>query len=53
MVSKLEVVSPSASIDAILNLFKEDKIAIVADDQEFYGLITKIDLINHLRKKAV
>ncbi len=53
MVSKLEVVSPSASIDDILNLFKEDKIAIVADDQEFYGLITKIDLINHLRKKAV
>ncbi len=53
MVSKLEVVSPSASIDDILNLFKEDKIAIVADDHEFYGLITKIDLINHLRKKAV
>ena len=53
MVSKLEVVSPSASIDDILNLFKEDKIAIVADDQDFYGLITKIDLINHLRKKAV
>ncbi len=53
MVSNLEVVSPSASIDNILALFKQDKIAIVSDDTEFYGLITKIDLINHLRKTAV
>ncbi len=53
MVSSLEVVKPSASIEDILSLFKQDKIAIVADNDEFYGLITQIDLINHLRKKAV
>jgi cystathionine beta-synthase len=50
MVTDLEIVPPSASIDSIIHLFKEDKVAIVADDDTFYGLITQIDLINHLRK---
>ncbi|MFT5505789.1 MAG: cystathionine beta-synthase [Gammaproteobacteria bacterium] len=53
MVTSLEVVTPGAGIDEILALFKEDKIAIVADDDTFYGLITKIDLINHLRKTTL
>jgi cystathionine beta-synthase len=50
MVTNLEIVPPKASIDDILLLFREDKIAIIADDDQFYGLITQIDLINHLRK---
>jgi len=50
MVTDLEIVPPSANIDSIIHLFKEDKVAIVADDDTFYGLITQIDLINHLRK---
>lgn len=53
MVTELEIVPPSASIDSILPLFKQDKVAIVADDTTFYGLITQIDLINHLRKATV
>ena len=53
MVTDLKIVPPSASIDSILHLFKEDKIAIVADDETFYGLITQIDLINHLRKATM
>ena len=53
MVTDLEIVLPSASIDSILPLFKQDKVAIVADGSTFYGLITQIDLINHLRKAAL
>lgn len=53
MVTDLEIVPPSADIDSILHLFKEDKVAIVADDNTFYGLITQIDLINHLRKATM
>jgi cystathionine beta-synthase len=53
MVSNLEMVSPTASVDDIVNLFKEDKVAIIADDGEFYGLITQIDLINHLRQTTL
>ena len=50
MVKGLETVAPSADIDDIVALFKEDKVAIIADSDKFYGLITQIDLINHLRK---
>jgi len=50
MVKGLETVAPSADIDDIVALFKEDKVAIIADGDNFCGLITQIDLINHLRK---
>ncbi len=50
MVTNLETVPPSASIDKIVELFKEDKVAIIADADKFHGLITQIDLINHLRQ---
>jgi len=50
MVKGLETVAPSADIDDIVALFKEDKVAIIADGDNFFGLITQIDLINHLRK---
>ena len=53
MVTDLKIVTPSASIDSILPLFKQDKVAIIADDENFYGLITQIDLINHLRKATL
>jgi len=53
MVTTLELVPPSASIDDIVALFKEDKIAIVFDKDIFYGLITQIDLINYLRKTTL
>jgi cystathionine beta-synthase len=50
MVTSLETVSPTASIDKIVELFKQDKVAIIAAGNTFYGLITQIDLINHLRQ---
>ena len=53
MVTNLELVPPSASIDDIVALFKEDKIAIVFENDIFYGLITQIDLINYLRKTTL
>ena len=53
MVTDLQIVSPDAGIDSILPLFKQDRVAIIATDTAFYGLITQIDLINHLRKATV
>ncbi len=53
MVTDLEIIPADADIDSILPLFKQDKVAIVADDETFYGLITQIDLINHLRKATL
>ncbi len=52
MVRNLETVAPDASIETIVELFKQDKVAIIADKDTFYGLITQIDLINHLRQTA-
>ena len=52
MTTKLSTLPSSATIDQLMPLFSEDKVAIVVDDDENYlGLITKIDLINHLRKQ--
>ena len=53
MVTDLEIIPPDADIDSILPLFKQDKVAIVADGKTFFGLITQIDLINHLRKATL
>ena len=52
MVTNLETVSPTEQIERIVDLFKQDKVAIIADRDRFYGLITRIDLINHLRQTA-
>jgi cystathionine beta-synthase len=53
MVRNLETVAPDANIETIVELFKQDKVAIIADTDNFYGLITQIDLINHLRQTTI
>ena len=49
MITRLETIEPTASIHALLPVFRGDHVAIIADEQKFYGLITQVDLINHLR----
>jgi len=51
MTSRVETVRPTASVNDLLPIFRADRVAVVADDRHFYGLITKIDLINYLRKQ--
>ena len=52
MTTELSTLSSAASIDELMPLFAQDKVAIVLDDDEnFLGLVTKIDLIYHLRKQ--
>jgi len=52
MTTQLDTLPSTASIDDLVPLFSQDKVAIVMDDdQQFLGLITKIDLINHLRRR--
>lgn len=50
MVSRLETIHPSASEAELMPILRADKVAIVADDTTFYGLVTKVDMINHLRQ---
>jgi cystathionine beta-synthase len=52
MTRKLETLTPSDPIEALIPLFAADKVAIVVgDDGSLHGLITKIDFINHLRRQ--
>ena len=52
MVSKLEAVQVDGSVDDLLPIFKRDLVAIVLDGEEFMGLITRVDLLNYLRRRA-
>jgi cystathionine beta-synthase len=50
MTSKLHTLQAKQSLDALLPVFDRNEVAIVFDGEEFVGLITRIDLINHLRR---
>ncbi|MDF1719670.1 MAG: cystathionine beta-synthase [Minwuia sp.] len=50
MVTRLETISPDATMDQLMPILRADKVAIVADDETFFGLITKVDLINDMRR---
>jgi cystathionine beta-synthase len=51
MESHLVTVSPQAPIAQLMELFKRGLVAIVMDGDEFLGLITRIDLLNWLRRR--
>ena len=51
MAAKLETVAPSAPLKSLLPIFDKGQVAIVRDGDEFLGLITRIDLLNHLRRR--
>ena len=51
MTCNLNTVTPDASLDEVLGILEKDMVAIVTDDQHFYGLITRIDVINFLRQQ--
>lgn len=51
MSRKLETVAPSASLADVLEIFKAGHVAIVKEDEQFFGLITRIDLLNYLRRR--
>ncbi|SFU84569.1 pyridoxal-phosphate dependent enzyme [Pseudoduganella namucuonensis] len=50
MTSRLETLAPSASMEALRGVLDRGLTAVIADDQAFYGLITRFDLLNHLRR---
>lgn len=52
MVSKLEVLDVKSPIDALMPLFDRGHVAIVMDGEKFLGLITRIDLLNYLRRRV-
>jgi cystathionine beta-synthase len=51
MTPRLETVDSSASLESLLPIFAQGHVVIVKHEGEFAGLITRIDLINHLRRR--
>jgi cystathionine beta-synthase len=52
MTARLHTLQVTDPLEALLPVFEKDQVAIVLDGREFVGLITRIDLINHLRRAA-
>jgi len=52
MTRKLELVDVRQPIEALLQVFQRGYVAIVMDGEKFLGLITKIDLLNYLRRRV-
>lgn len=52
MVRDLQVLDVTAPIDALMPIFDAGKVAIVLDGEKFLGLITRIDLLNYLRRRV-
>jgi len=51
MESHVVTVAPGASLGELMEIFKRGMVAIVVDGDEFLGLITRIDLLNWLRRR--
>ncbi|MSP83901.1 MAG: pyridoxal-phosphate dependent enzyme [Alphaproteobacteria bacterium] len=50
MTSRLETVKSGAAMAELMPIFDRGRVAIVADGDTFHGIITRIDLINFLRR---
>ncbi|HMN40974.1 MAG TPA: cystathionine beta-synthase [Phycisphaerales bacterium] len=54
MTRRVETVSPDAPVGSLMPIFRADRVAIVVDKAgEFYGLITKLDMIHYLRAQLI
>lgn len=52
MVSKLDFLDVKSPVEALLPVFDRGHVAIVTEGERFLGLITRIDLLNYLRRRV-
>jgi cystathionine beta-synthase len=52
MTSAVHTLPAHAPLSALKPIFDRNEVAVVMDGEEFVGLITRVDLINHLRLSA-
>jgi cystathionine beta-synthase len=51
MSTRLETVQPDAPLARVMEILDAGMVAIVVDGERLVGLITRIDLLNHLRRR--
>ena len=52
MVTDLTGIDVRAPVTDLLPIFERDFVAIVKDGERFLGLITRVDLLHYLRRRA-
>ena len=52
MTDRLETFQPSASFQDLRAILDRGEVAIILDGDQFVGLITRIDMLNYLRRKV-
>ena len=52
MESHVVTVAPDASVAQLMDIFRRGMVAIVVDGDQFLGLITRIDVLNWLRRRT-
>jgi cystathionine beta-synthase len=52
MSSQVETLPPTAPIAALVPLFAQGKVGVIVDGGALVGLVTRVDLINHLRRRV-
>jgi cystathionine beta-synthase len=52
MSAKVTTVAPSAPVASLMPIFKRGMVVIVEENEQFLGLITRIDLLNYLRRRV-
>jgi cystathionine beta-synthase len=50
MTTAVETIAPDERLSALQSILDRGLVAIVADNEHFYGLITRFDMLNHLRR---
>jgi cystathionine beta-synthase len=50
MTRKLETLTPDASVATLHATLNKGHVAIIVDHNRFYGLVTRFDLLNHIRR---
>jgi cystathionine beta-synthase len=51
MTTRLETVSRHTPVNELIPIFDAGRVAIVMDDLGFHGLITRVDVLNYLRRQ--
>ena len=51
MTTKLQTLAPAASLQQLEDVLDRGLVEIIADERAFYGLITRVDLLHHLRRR--
>jgi cystathionine beta-synthase len=52
MIDQLDKIDVHAPVESLLPVFQRGHVAIVMDGTQFLGLITRIDLLNYLRRRV-